>query len=149
MSGLYLFARIAGTGIAIPTDNVEAVIRLGELSPVPGSPPHIAGLSALRSRVLTIIDAAQLICAVDTAECPSSSDERHAVVCEVSGHSYGILVDGVQDIRTIEGSPMPVCGRIEEAWRPFAKAVIEYDGEPRFVLSTADLLDSCLSVPTV
>ena len=141
MSGLYLFARIAGTPVAISTEEVEAVVRIVELSPVPGVPPHILGLSALRSRVLTIIDAATLI----TGEAPSLEDfqqeDRHAIVCNIGGHSYGVFVDGVDDIRTVTVPSQPLCGKGSEAWEPYAGGVIEDEGTSYFVLTLTSFLD--------
>ncbi|HKY82111.1 MAG TPA: chemotaxis protein CheW, partial [Sphingobium sp.] len=55
MNRLYLFAMLAGTRIAVETREVEAVVKLTDISPVPSAGAHVAGLSALRSRVLTII----------------------------------------------------------------------------------------------
>ena len=52
MERLFLFATLAGTRIAVETSEVEAVVRLNDVSPVPGMGAHIAGLSALRSRGL-------------------------------------------------------------------------------------------------
>ncbi len=144
MSGLYLFARIAGTPVAICTDEVEAVVRLKELSPAPGAPPYVAGLFAVRSRVLTIINAAALVAGSDN-DCRLGCEEGHfAIVCEISGHSYGIMVDGVDDIQTIDTAPLPICGRVSDAWQPYAKTVIEHDGSPHFILSMTDFLESCL-----
>ena len=147
MNALYLFARIAGTAVAISTDEVDAVVRLHELSPVPGVPGHVAGLAALRSRVLTIIDAATLV----RSERQLPDDARahdgdcHAIVCEIGGHGYGILVDRVDDIQTVEAAPLPICGRIEPTWQSYARGVIETGGEPYFVVTLASFLDSCLS----
>lgn len=145
MTGLYLFARIAGTGVAIRTDEVEAVVKLSELSPVPGVPPHVAGLSALRSRVLTIIDAAKLVCGAQWIPQQDDGQDRHAVVCEISGHSYGILVDGVDDIQTIETPPLPLGGRIQPVWKPYARGVLEHAGRPHFLLRISDFLDNCMT----
>lgn len=144
MSSLYLLARVAGTAVAILTDEIEAAVRLKDIAPVPGVPAHVAGLSALRSRVLTVVDAAALITG-ESARCPSpAADAGHyAVVCDVGGHSYGILVDSVDDIVAIDTPPLPLCGRIDKAWEPHARAVIEQDGQSRFVLSVAALLDQC------
>jgi purine-binding chemotaxis protein CheW len=147
MSGLYLFARIAGTPVAILTDEVEAVVRLNELSPIPGVPGHVAGLSALRSRVLTIIDAHNLILGEREAE-PDAEADRYAIVCDVSGHSYGILVDGVDDIQSIESQPLPVCGQTDAAWQPYARNVIEYMGKPHFLLSVASFMEGCMTAHT-
>lgn len=147
MIGLYLFARIAGTGVAISTDEIDAVVRLRELSPVPGVASHVAGLSALRSRVLTIIDAAALVSGKKSALSISDDSEEvcHAIVCEIGGHGYGILVDGVDDIQTVESAPVPICGRIDPVWQSYAQGVIEADGQSYFLITLSGFLDSCLS----
>ena len=143
MSGLYLFARIAGTAVAIPTEDVEAVVRMSELSPVPGVAGYVAGLSALRSRVLTIVDAAALITGSAPVTIDEGSRENYAIVCDISGHSYGILVDGVDDIRTVTTPVLPVCGKISEVWRPYVSGAVEDEGQS-FLLSLTGLLEQCL-----
>jgi purine-binding chemotaxis protein CheW len=143
MSGLYLFAHINGTSVAIRTDEVEGVVRLRELSPVPAVAGYVAGLAALRSRVLTMIDAAALIRGTK-AEWDGQDDEAgFAVVCQISGHSYGIMVEAVEDIQTVESPVLPVCGRIDDVWQPFVQGVIELDGKACFVVSPAAFLDGC------
>lgn len=143
MSTLYLFARIAGTAVALRTDEIEAVVRLKEVSPVPGVPPHVAGLSALRSRVLTVVDAATLITGAASTARPWPDTGRYAVMCDVGGHSYGLLVDGVDDIAAIATPPLPLCGRVDRAWEPHAQGVVENAGRAHFLLSIARLLDQC------
>ena len=56
MAELLLIARLAGRRVAFPAAEVEAVVELEGMSPAPRAAPHVAGLSALRSRVLTVID---------------------------------------------------------------------------------------------
>jgi purine-binding chemotaxis protein CheW len=43
MDHLYLFATLAGARIAVEAREVEAVVRLTEISPVPGMGAHVAG----------------------------------------------------------------------------------------------------------
>ena len=103
MERLFLFATLAGTRIAVETSEVEAVVRLNDVSPVPGMGAHIAGLSALRSRVLTIIDVAALIHGV-----ASPRVERGlAIIADISGHSYGLMVDGVTDMSAVRSWKVP------------------------------------------
>lgn len=85
MNRLYLFATLAGTRIAVETGEVEAVVKLTEISPVPGMGAHVAGLSALRSRVLTIIDTAALI----QGEASPTREAGLAIIANIAGHSYG------------------------------------------------------------
>ncbi len=145
MSDLYLFARIGDTSVAIRTDEVEGVVRLRELSPVPAVPGHVAGLAALRSRVLTMIDAGALIRGVKTEPRDYNEKGGLAVVCQLSGHSYGIMVDGVEDIQTVQMPVLPVCGRVDDVWQPYVQGVIELDGKACFVVSLAAVLDGCMS----
>ena len=56
MNELLLIVSIAGSRVALPAVAVESVVELEALIPVPRAPEHLAGLSALRSRVLTVID---------------------------------------------------------------------------------------------
>ena len=56
MSSLLLIVTIAGERVALSAGAVESVVELDTLIQVPRAPPHVAGLSTLRSRVLTVID---------------------------------------------------------------------------------------------
>jgi len=134
---LYLFARVAGTPIAVKTEEIEAVVRLSEISPVPGMPPHIAGLSALRSRVLTMIDVAALINGH-----PTPIDRRVlAIIADISGHSYGLIVDSVSDICAVPDGELPLRGQLASAWAPFANAIVENLGEPHLLVSLTSFID--------
>lgn len=142
MSQLYLFATLAGTRIAVRSQEVEAVVKLTDISPVPGMGAHIAGLSALRSRVLTIVDAAALI---DGRATPA---ERRglAIICNVAGHSYGMMVDAIADICSVEEGELPVRGRIDAAWAPYADGIVECLGEPHLLVTLARFIEGA-SVP--
>jgi purine-binding chemotaxis protein CheW len=137
MDKLYLLATLADTRIAVETGEVEAVVRLTDISPVPGMGAHIAGLSALRSRVLTIIDVAALICGRVTRE------ERRslAIIANISGHSYGLMVDGVSDICRVPEGELPLRGQLDPSWAPYARALVEHDGHPWLLVSLAAFIE--------
>ncbi|MGE4323581.1 MAG: chemotaxis protein CheW [Sphingobium sp.] len=143
MNGLYLFAGLAGAAIAVEAAEVEAVVRLTDIAPVPGMGPHVAGLSALRSRVLTIVDAAALVNGVPTPP----SRRGLAVIADIGGHSYGILVDDVSDIIVVPEGPLPLRGRLDAVWFPYARAIVEKDGEPHLLVSLAGFIDAGLALP--
>lgn len=137
MSQLYLFARVADTFVAIRTDEIEAVVKISEISPVPGVPRHIAGLSALRSRVLTMIDIAALINGRPT----EAKDRSLAIIADISGHSYGMMVDSVSDICAVADGELPLRGQIDAAWAPYALGVVENDQGPNLLVSLASFVD--------
>lgn len=138
MDQLYLLATLAGARIAVDTREVEAVVKLTDISPVPGMGAHVAGLSALRSRVLTIIDVAALI-----LERATPADRRDlAIIADISGHSYGLMVDAVSDICRVPEGELPLRGQLNPAWAPFARGIVEHDGEPHLLVSLASFIDA-------
>lgn len=137
MDQLYLLATLAGTRIAVETGEVEAVVRLTDVSPVPGMGAHIAGLSALRSRVLTIIDVAALI----RGQATPVEQRSLAIIANISGHSYGLMVDGVSDISRVPEGALPLRGQLDAAWAPYARALVEHEGHPWLLVSLAAFIE--------
>lgn len=137
MDQLYLLATLAGTRIAVETGEVEAVVRLTDISPVPGMGAHVAGLSALRSRVLTIIDVAALI----RGEATPIEQRGLAIIANISGHSYGLMVDSVSDICRVPEGELPLRGQLAPAWTPYARALVEHDGHPWLLVSLAAFIE--------
>lgn len=138
MDQLYLFAMIAGVRVAVNADEVEAVVKLAEISPVPGMGAHVAGLSALRSRVLTIVDVAALIRGGAT---PSMRRDL-AIIANIGGHSYGLMVDAVSDICQVVEGELPLHGQLDPVWSPYARAIVDYEGEPHLLISLASFIDA-------
>lgn len=138
MTQLYLLAKVAGTPIAVRTEEIEAVVKLADISPVPGMPSHIAGLSALRSRVLTMIDIAALIRGAPKPDYRQSL----AIVADIAGHSYGLMVDSVSDICEATDGELPLRGQLDAEWAPYAHAIVETDHGPNLLVSLAGFIET-------
>jgi purine-binding chemotaxis protein CheW len=123
MAELLLIVRLDGERIALPADDVESVVELEGLTPVPGVPRHVAGLAALRSRVLTVIDC---IAALDPAR--RTESVRDAVVVVAEGHPYALLVDMVEDVVDAEGEVGPVRTALAGGWARVARGMVEAEG---------------------
>src|ERR1044072_5860963 len=87
MAELLLIGRLAGRRIAFPADQVEGVVELEGITPAPCAAPHVAGLSALRSRVLTVIDG---LAALEFGRAREAG-ARDAIAIPSHGHSYAAL----------------------------------------------------------
>lgn len=125
MAELLLIARIAGRRIAFPAAQVEAVVELEGLTPVPGAAPHIAGLSALRSRVLTVIDSHA---ALELAPAPPG-EAAEAIVIPSGGHTYALLVEAVEDVVEADGASSPFQAPAGAGWDRVATGMIEAEGD--------------------
>ncbi|MBT2188895.1 chemotaxis protein CheW [Sphingobium nicotianae] len=133
---LFLFASIAGVPIAIRTAEIEAVVRLGDVVPIPLVQNHVRGLAALRSRVLTVIDMEARI----FGTCGHASLITLAVIADIAAHSYGFIVDSVSDITQAPNGIQPIRGRIDPAWAPYAAGLVEHDGRSHLLLSLTDFV---------
>jgi len=125
MAELLLIARLAGRRIAFPAAEVEAVVELEGLTPAPRAAPHIAGLSALRSRVLTVIDGLAALEQGQRAE----GHGRDAIVVPSGGHTYALLVEEVEDVIEAEAAPSPARAPLGAGWDRVSLGMVEAEGD--------------------
>lgn len=136
MSNLYLLAVIAGVEVAISSDYIESVVTIGDVVDVPNSDPLVAGLMALRSRVLTLIDCQFAVTGVSRTIAAKS----HAVIVEIGGHSYALSVDAVRDVISLESDAIKPASRLDSRWAALAVEVADKEGRILMILSPELLL---------
>ena len=137
MNQLLLIVRIAGERVALPAAAVESVVELDTLIPVPRAAPHVAGLSALRSRVLTVIDCKR---SLDLGESDCSQGIREAAVVELDGHHYALIVDLVEDVVEAASDPAPVRAAMESGWERVSEGMVETEDGPILLVDVAALI---------
>lgn len=125
MAELLLIVRLAGRRVALPASEAEAVVELDGITPAPRAASHVAGLSALRSRVLTVIDGRGAL-----GFGRASDDERlDAIVVPSDGHPYALLVDAVEDVVDAAGSIQPLSAPIGAGWDRVALGMVDADDD--------------------
>ena len=137
MSQLLLIVSIGGSRVAFPSAAVESVVELDTLIPVPRAAPHVAGLSALRSRVLTVIDTVR---SLDLGESDCSDGIREAAVVELDGHHYALIVDSVEDVVEAMSDPTPIRAAMGEGWERVALGMVETEDGPLLLVDVAALI---------
>lgn len=136
MNELLLIVKLAGERIAVPAADVESVVELEGLTPVPRSASHVAGLSALRSRVLTVIDCFASLELADAGP----RELREAIVVELDGHPYALAVDSVEDVVETGGEVKPVRTSLKGGWRRVARGMVEAEGDLLLLLDCQALI---------
>jgi purine-binding chemotaxis protein CheW len=136
MGGLFLIASISGSAIAIDSARVESVVRIGEIQRVPNCSPLVAGLFALRSRVLTVIDSQFLITGVSQ----QFDADSIAIVVSVAGHSYALLVDSVADAVNLDDVKYLENVSVDAAWRKIASGVMLHKTQMLMVVEIDNLI---------
>ncbi|SFU58432.1 chemotaxis protein CheW [Pseudoduganella namucuonensis] len=97
---VYLTFRVQESYALEITQVREIIDRKGDITRPPGMPPHVAGVLNLRQRMVILIDLRQLY-----GMAPLEQEEGTKVlVIERGEERYGLVVDGVETIVTIDDS---------------------------------------------
>lgn len=142
MAQLFLLAVVADTEIAISSDCIESVITIGEVVGVPKCDPLVAGLIALRSRVLTLVDCQFAV----TAKRRRIDAKSLAVIVEVAGQSYALSVDKVHDVVAVETSAIKPVTKLAPQWENIVENVVEIDNRLLMIISPEMMLSWRLAI---
>ena len=136
MTDLLLQCLVAGRHAAIPASDVQSVIEIEEITPIPGTPDFILGLTALRSQALTVIDCSLALGLEKTV----AEDDQRAAVVEVEGHLYALLVDAAYDVGEALSQPVAVPGGFGAGWQRAARGMVETESGPTLLIDTSSLI---------
>lgn len=81
---------------------VQEVLRMTEIAPVPGAPHYVIGIINLRGNVVTVVDTRRRFGLPDV----DSDDETRIVIIEANNNVVGILVDSVAEVVDLKLSEM-------------------------------------------
>lgn len=137
---LLVIARIAGRRCALAALDVKSVIEIGTVTPIPRAPAWIAGITALRSQALTVIDCRRALGLGSVLAADEWATDHRAVVVAEGGHSYALMVDSIEDITTAAGEAGQVPGGFGAEWSRVATGMIETLAGPALMLDLAALL---------
>ena len=126
---------LGGELFTIDLKSVREVFVVESITPVPGMPSGLVGVTNLRGTVIPLLDLRPMF-GLNAVEIL-----RYAVVVQHGNWQVGVLVDTVPEIRTIaknQFSPAPV-GTGQGAF-PFVSTVVKLEDRMRGVLETSVVL---------
>lgn len=137
---LLVIVQIAARRCALRALDVKSVIEIAAVTPVPRAPEWIAGITALRSQALTVIDCRRAIGLGGGPEDGDWPTDHRAVVVADGGHAYALRVDGIEDITTAVGEAGCVPGGFGPQWSRIAVGMIETLAGPALLVDLPALL---------
>ena len=118
MTELFLVAAIAGERVAIAATAIEAVVDLWHTVPVPLSADHVIGIAAVRSRIVTVIDAAAAL------GLRAKATGNRAIMITADDHRYALRVDAIAEVIAPEGPITAFEPSIGAHWQAVAIGVV-------------------------
>jgi len=129
--------RLENEKYGINVMQVQEVLRVTEIAPVPGAPDYVMGIINLRGNVVTVIDTRKRF----GLHSKEVEDATRIVIIEADEQVVGILVDSVAevvDLRISEIESAPNVGTEESA--KFIQGVASQDGELLIIIDLNRLL---------
>ncbi len=108
-SSSYVTFSLEDETYAIDVLQVQEVLKITEIAPVPGVPDYILGIINLRGDVVTVIDARRRMQLPERVP----DDASRIVIIDVDNQNVGILVDSVAEVVRIPPDavdPAPAVG---------------------------------------
>lgn len=102
--------RLAEEIYGVNVMQVQEVLRMTDVAPVPGAPHFVMGIVNLRGNVVTVLDTRKLL-HLDSGEI---TDNSRIMIIETRKMTVGLLVDSVAEVANISASeidPPPTVGK--------------------------------------
>lgn len=118
--------KLADETYGVNVMQVQEVLRVSEIAPVPGAPDYVLGIINLRGNVVSVLDT-RLRFGLDRK---ATDDSTRIIIIELDSQTIGILVDSVaevEDVQSDEVDTAPGVGN-EESARYIAGVVSRSNG---------------------
>jgi purine-binding chemotaxis protein CheW len=129
--------RLGEETFGINVMQVQEVLRMTDIAPVPGAPCHVLGIINLRGNVVTVVDARQQF-----GLPPKEPDDSSSIVIiESNQHIVGILVDSVAEVVNLHPSEIetaPMVGNEESS--KYIQGVYSSEGEILILVDLSEIL---------
>ena len=118
--------RLGDEKYGINVMQVQEVLRVAEIAPVPGAPSYVLGIINLRGNVVTVIDTRNRFGLMSK----ETDDNTRIVIIETEAHIIGILVDSVAEVVELRASEIETAPNVgnEETSR-YIQGVTSRDNE--------------------
>jgi len=128
---------LGGEIFTIDLLNVREVFVVDSITPVPGMPSGLVGVTNLRGTVIPLLDLRPMF------SLNAAAALRHAIVVQHGNWQVGVLVDTVPEIRTIAKDQfLPAPAGTGEGAFPFVSTVVKLEDRLRGVLEISVMLSS-------
>lgn len=126
---------LEGELFTIDLQNVREVFVVESVTPVPGMPSGLVGVTNLRGAVVPLLDLRQMI------GLSAETTLKYAVVIRHGNWQVGVLVDTVPEIRTLTKDQfLPAPSGARDGGTPFVSSVVKLEDRLRGVLETSVVL---------
>lgn len=133
----FVVLSIAGETFAVEISKVREIMRVPQITWVPGVPDYVRGVINLRGTVVPVLDLAGMLGMPQADE----DSQTRIIVVESVGVIVGMLVDSVSRVADISTSQLePALRTLDESQRAFVVAQMNLDNTLIGILELDEIL---------
>ncbi len=126
---------IGGEVYAVDLRHVREVFEVDVITPVPGVPSALVGVTNVRGAVIPVMDLRRML------NMPTAGLAPYAVIIKHGNQQVGVLVERVPEIRTVRTEQfLPTPSGDAKEGKPFLTAVLRLDDRMGGVVEVPTLL---------
>ncbi|RAO98900.1 chemotaxis protein CheW [Petrotoga sp. 9PW.55.5.1] len=133
--------KIINQEYALPIENIESVVDMADITPVPNSEYFIVGLINLRGRIVPVIDLARIL--------ELNVGEEHTfeniLILNINNEEVGMLVDEVENVISIDPNKLEKIQSKKDIYSEKVKGVIKIQSRLIVYLDLENILNNELS----
>lgn len=137
----FLTINIAGQLFGIPVLQVQDVLGEQKVTPIPLSPPEVAGALNLRGRIVTAINVRKKL-GLDSGTAKGGEKQNAmSVVVEHNNELYSLIIDSVGDVLALKQKDFePSPPTLDSLWRSISLGIYRLNDKLLVVLDVSKLL---------
>jgi len=122
---------LGGVEFALPIEKVREIVRLLDVTPVPGAPAYVRGVANLRGTLLPVIDPRIRFALRGDGE----GEATRIIVAELESGLVGLLVDGLREVIRVDATQIePAPAVVQGVNRDLLEGVVKLDEGRRLIL---------------
>lgn len=133
----WVTCQLANEHYGINVMQVQEVLRLSEIAPVPGTPDYVLGIINLRGNVVTVIDTRTRF----GLPTKTADDNSRIIIAEVNGQVIGMLVDSVAEVVYLRQSEIDTAPNISDDSSRFILGVCKLEKYLLILVDVNKLID--------
>lgn len=108
---------------AFSIENIESVVDMTEITPVPNAKVFVQGLINLRGRIVPIIDLSKIL----EFNLPSDHKYQNILILKINDEEIGMLVDEVENVISIDPNKLEKILSKKSIYAESAKGIIKIE----------------------
>jgi purine-binding chemotaxis protein CheW len=127
--------QVDNVNYGVPVEQVREVRDMQAVTPVPGSPPYVQGVTNLRGQVITVVDLRKRL-----GLASGNGSGEKIMIIDLEKLAVGVVVDSVTEVSTLKASDLERSRDVTASLGDFIIGVGKQEGHLSLILDVTKIV---------